>query len=95
MARPITDGDRAAVRRLHSQGKGRNEIARAIKRPGSTVSKIAADMDPPLTFERGSEVVAATEARRIDLAARRLDLAHAQQPALRASRLPDAVPQSA
>lgn len=75
MARAITDGDRAAVRRLHSQGKGRNEIARAIKRPGATVSKIAAEMNPPLTFERGSEVVAATEARRIDLAARRITLA--------------------
>lgn len=73
MARPITDNDRAAVRRLHAQGKSRNDIAREIKRSPSTVSKLAAEAD--LTFERGAEVVAATEARRIDLAARRIQLA--------------------
>lgn len=87
MGRPITDKDRAAVRRLHAQGKARNEIARAIKRSPSTVSKIAAAFEPPLTFERGPEVVAATEARRIDLAARRAQLAeqlHADAEQLRA-----------
>jgi hypothetical protein len=73
MARPITDQDRAAVRSLHAQGKARNEIARAIKRSPSTVSKIATALG--LSFERGAEVVAATEARRIDLAARRVTLA--------------------
>ncbi|MDJ1136227.1 helix-turn-helix domain-containing protein [Streptomyces iconiensis] len=77
MARPITDKDRAAVRRLHAQGKARNEIARKLNRSPSTVSKIAAEAEPPLTFERGPEVVAATEARRIDLAARRTQLAEA------------------
>ncbi|WP_371652486.1 MULTISPECIES: helix-turn-helix domain-containing protein [unclassified Streptomyces] len=75
MVRPIDDRDREQVRRLHAQGKARNEIARAIKRSPSTVSKIAAACDPPLTFERSPEVVAATEARRIDLAARRAQLA--------------------
>lgn len=74
-ARPIDAKDRAAVKRLHKQGKSRNDIARAIKRSPSTVSKIAAAFTPPLTFERGAEVVAATEARRIDLAARRVALA--------------------
>jgi hypothetical protein len=53
----------------------RNDIARKLKRSPSTVSKIAAECEPPLTFERGAEVVAATEARRIDLAARRVSLA--------------------
>jgi hypothetical protein len=72
-ARPIDAKDRAAVKRLHRQGKTRNDIARAIKRSPSTVSKIAAELG--LTFERGVEVVAATEARRIDLAARRVTLA--------------------
>ncbi|WP_329148791.1 helix-turn-helix domain-containing protein [Streptomyces sp. NBC_01456] len=75
MARPIDDRDREQVRRLHAEGKARNEIARAIGRSPSTVSKIAGQFDPPLTFERGPEVVAATEARRIDLAARRAQLA--------------------
>lgn len=77
MARPITEKDRTAVRRLHAQGSTRNDIARKINRSPSTVSKIAAACDPPLTFDRGSEVVAATEARRIDLAARRTELAAA------------------
>jgi hypothetical protein len=74
-ARPIDAKDRAAVRRLHKQGKSRNDIARAIKRSPSTVSKIATALG--LSFERGAEVVAATEARRIDLAARRVALAEA------------------
>jgi hypothetical protein len=72
-ARPIDAKDRAAVRRLHKQGKTRNDIARAIKRSPSTVTKIAKELG--LTFERGAEVVAATEARRVDLAGRRVHLA--------------------
>jgi helix-turn-helix protein len=72
---PITDQDRDDVRRLHAEGKSRNEIARTIGRSGSTVSKIAGSFDPPLSFARGPEVVAATDARRIDLAARRAQFA--------------------
>lgn len=75
MGRPITDEDRAAVRRLHAQGKSRNDIARAIGRSPSTVSKIAKQFDPPLTFDRGHEVEAATIARKADLAARRAEMA--------------------
>ncbi|MFE5895905.1 helix-turn-helix domain-containing protein [Streptomyces sp. NPDC056488] len=71
MRKPITDQDRDDVRRLHAEGESRNAIARAIGRSGSTVSKIAGEFDPPLSFERGPEVVAATDARRVDLAARR------------------------
>lgn len=75
MARPITDKDRAAVRRLHGQGMSRNDIARKISRSPSTVSKIAANLDPPLTFDRAAEVETATRVRRADLAARRAELA--------------------
>ncbi|MFF9507305.1 helix-turn-helix domain-containing protein [Streptomyces sp. NPDC014724] len=74
---PITDQDRDQVRRLHAEGKSRNAIARTIGRSGSTVSKIAAEFEPPLSFARGPEVVAATDARRIDLAARRQQFAEA------------------
>ncbi|MGW7514795.1 helix-turn-helix domain-containing protein [Streptomyces sp. NPDC054796] len=77
MARPITDTDRAAVRRLHAQGKARNVIARKLKRSPSTVSKIAAAFEPPLVFDRAAEVAVATEVRRADLAARRAQLAEA------------------
>lgn len=75
MARPITDKDRTAVRRLHGQGMSRNDIARKISRSPSTVSKIAANLDPPLTFDRAAEVETATRVRRADLAARRAELA--------------------
>ncbi|MHA4819340.1 helix-turn-helix domain-containing protein [Streptomyces aculeolatus] len=71
MARPITDDDREQVRHLHAQGKARNEIARTIRRSPSTVSKIAAAFEPPLTFDRAAEVAVATAVRREDLAARR------------------------
>ncbi|MCX4824233.1 helix-turn-helix domain-containing protein [Streptomyces sp. NBC_01142] len=75
MGRPIDDHDRDQVRKLHAAGKSRNDIARAIKRSPSTVSKIAASFDPPLTFDRAAEVAVATQVRRADLAARRADLA--------------------
>ncbi|MFE6689629.1 helix-turn-helix domain-containing protein [Streptomyces sp. NPDC057743] len=69
MAEPITDRDREAVRRLHTEGKSRNEIARTIGRSAATVSKIA--RAEGLTFSGGARVAAATEARRADAAARR------------------------
>lgn len=75
MGRPIDDRDREQVRELHAQGKSRNQIARAIRRSPSTVSKIAANLDPPLTFDRAAEVAVATEVRRADLASRRALLA--------------------
>ncbi|MGW8876373.1 helix-turn-helix domain-containing protein [Streptomyces mirabilis] len=75
MGRPIDDDDREQVRRLHAQGKSRNEIAKTIRRSPSTVSKIAAAYDPPLTFDRAAEVEVATRVRRADLAARRSELA--------------------
>lgn len=75
MGRPIDDRDREQVRRLHAKGKSRNEIAKTIGRSPSTVSKIAASLDPPLTFDRAAEVAVATQVRRADLAARRTALA--------------------
>ncbi|MFE6955528.1 hypothetical protein [Streptomyces sp. NPDC057696] len=74
MGRPITETDRRAVRRHHAAGMTRNAIAKKIKRSPSTVSNLAAQMD--LSFERGPEVIAAIEARRIDLAARRAQDLH-------------------
>ncbi|WP_275463364.1 helix-turn-helix domain-containing protein [Streptomyces noursei] len=73
MARPIDDTDREQVRLLHAAGKARNEIARAINRSPSTVSKIARELG--LAFDRATEVETATRVRRADLAARRADLA--------------------
>ncbi|MFC8695872.1 helix-turn-helix domain-containing protein [Streptomyces parvus] len=75
MARPIDDDDRRSVRELHAAGKSRNQIARALKRSPSTVSKIAANLDPPLSFDRAEQVEAATRVRTADLASRRAGLA--------------------
>lgn len=79
MARPITAADRRKVRELHAAGKSRNGIARTLKRSPSTVSKIAANLDPPLSFDRAEQVEAATRVRTADLAARRAALALALQ----------------
>lgn len=69
MAAPITDEDRDQVRRLHAAGQSRNQIARAIGRSSSTVSKIA--NAEGLRFEGGARVAPATEARQLDLAEQR------------------------
>ncbi|MER7047742.1 helix-turn-helix domain-containing protein [Streptomyces jumonjinensis] len=66
--RPVTDEDRAAVRTLHAQGLGRNEIARQLGRGQRTVSRIAEDLG--LTFDRTATAVA-TQARVSDAKARR------------------------
>jgi hypothetical protein len=70
---PVTDEEREEVRRLHGEGKGRNAIAKILKRSGKTISDIAADLG--LTFARAAEVRAATEVRQADLAALRAQLA--------------------
>lgn len=71
--RPITDKDRAAVRRLHAEGKTRNEIARQLKRSPSTVSKLAVEQG--LSFDRAGDIAIATENKRAQLADRRATLA--------------------
>ncbi|MEU6822813.1 helix-turn-helix domain-containing protein [Streptomyces atriruber] len=73
MAEPIREQDREQVRRLHAEGRSRNEIARTIQRSAATVSKIA--RAEGLTFSGGARVAAATEARRADAAVRREQLA--------------------
>ncbi|GAA1026854.1 hypothetical protein GCM10009557_06040 [Virgisporangium ochraceum] len=71
--KPIGDEDRAQVARLHGEGLSRNEIARRIGRSGRTVSRLAKELG--LTFERGEQVQAATQAKVIDAKARRAALA--------------------
>ncbi|MFE0727934.1 helix-turn-helix domain-containing protein [Streptomyces antibioticus] len=71
--RPVTDKDRAEVRRMHAEGLGRNDIAKALGRSGRTISDIAKSLD--LSFSRAAEVRAATEIRQADLADRRAALA--------------------
>ncbi|MEV5124290.1 helix-turn-helix domain-containing protein [Streptomyces decoyicus] len=49
--RPVTEAERDEVRRRHAVGETRNEIARALSRSASTVSRIASDKG--LRFEGG------------------------------------------
>lgn len=67
----ITDADRDRVRDLHSEGKSRNDIARAISRSPSTVTGIARSLG--LSFDR-SATAAATHARQIDNRSRRTEI---------------------
>jgi hypothetical protein len=71
---PVTDEERDEIRRLHGEGKGRNEIAKALGRGGRTISVQAEKLG--LTFDRAAEVRAATEVRQADLASLRSKLAY-------------------
>lgn len=70
--RPVTQADYDRVKELHGKGLTRNAIGKAMGRSGRTVSRIAAELG--LSFERGEQIRAATEARKIDAAARRARL---------------------
>lgn len=67
-SKPVTDDERAEVRRLHAEGNSRNAIARTLGRSPRTVSLIAEDLG--LSFDRTATAVA-TQARVIDSKARR------------------------
>lgn len=69
--RPVTEEDYNAVRQLHAEGKGRNQIAKAINRSPRTVSIIAEKLG--LSFDRTATAVA-TEARKVDAKARRAQI---------------------
>lgn len=73
MARPIDDDERARIVELIRAGVPRNEIARQTKRSPDTISRIAAAAG--LTFDR-TVTQKATEAAKVDAAARRADLVH-------------------
>jgi len=73
----VTDADREAVRRMHAEGKGRNDIATALGRSGRTISEIAKSLG--LSFARAAQVRQATEIRQADLADRRAALAQRLQ----------------
>lgn len=73
---PVTDEERAEIRRLHAEGKGRNEIARALVRSTRTISVQAARLG--LSFDR-TMTEEATRARKADLEERRVILAEALQ----------------
>ncbi|MFE1349332.1 helix-turn-helix domain-containing protein [Streptomyces sp. NPDC058757] len=72
--RPVTAADEQAVRDLHAQGLGRNEIARRLDRGTRTISVIAARLN--LEFEC-TRTEKATQHRTAQLAEKRAILADA------------------
>lgn len=68
----LTDAERARILDLHAQGLSRNAIARETGRGAATVSRTLAAAGR--TMDRSS-TKQATEARQIDLAASRVELA--------------------
>lgn len=69
MTRRLEEAERARILELHGRGESRNAIARAVERSPGVVSKVVHTAG--LSFERAGEVVAATEAKRVDNAVRR------------------------
>lgn len=67
----LDPGELEQLQLLHAAGKGRNDIARALQRSGSTISKAAEELG--LTFDR-SRIAAATAARLADAKASRAEL---------------------
>lgn len=64
----FTDRERQELKRLHAQGKTRNDIATLMKRSPRTISMYAERLG--LAFDR-TATAAATEARKMDFKARR------------------------
>ncbi|MFJ3097363.1 helix-turn-helix domain-containing protein [Streptomyces hydrogenans] len=72
--RPVTEADEQAVRRLHAEGLGRNEIARRLDRGTRTISVIAARLNIEFECTRTEK---ATQHRTAQLAEKRAILADA------------------
>lgn len=70
----LTEDEIATLRRLHAEGKGRNEIARLMDRGQRTISVYAARLH--LSFDR-TATEEATRARKADLEEKRVILADA------------------
>lgn len=69
---PLTDAELDQLRQLHTDGASRNDIARALDRSGSTISKACARLG--LSFDR-TKVAAATAAKVADAKALRAEIA--------------------
>jgi hypothetical protein len=73
---PVTEAELQRIRKLHAEGKGRNEISRLTGRSLRTISVHAQKMG--LSFDR-TMTEEATRARKADLEERRVILAEALQ----------------
>lgn len=71
-AKPVTDEERAAIREMHAQGVGRNEMCKRLGRGGRTISRVAAELG--LSFDRSGSLAVATAVKKADAAERRARL---------------------
>jgi hypothetical protein len=71
--RPVDAAVRARIKSLVEAGLSRNAIARELKISPSTVTRVANQFDPPLSFDRSTSA-AATAARQSDAKAKRAKL---------------------
>ena len=71
--KPITARERKRIAELHADGATRNDIAKAVKRSPSTITKMCRELG--LSFDR-SKTKAATEAKVADAKARRAEIMH-------------------
>ncbi len=68
---PLTPAERKRIAKLHGEGKTRNDIARALGRSASTITKACRALG--LSFDR-TATKAATEAKVADAKAKRADI---------------------
>lgn len=73
MPKPLTDAKRAEILRLHGQGLSRNEIVRQSGVSAGSVTKVCKEAGA--AFDR-SQTKDATEAKKVDLADARMNLAY-------------------
>jgi transcriptional regulator with XRE-family HTH domain len=72
--RPVDSKTRAKVRKLAREGLSQSAVAKAAGVSRSTVAKLCASAQPPISFDR-SKTEAAVKAHAIDLKAKRQELA--------------------
>lgn len=71
----LTPEQEAELRRLHSEGVSRNQIAKRLGIAGATLTRIAGELVPPVEFDQREYLKAAVEQRAFDLKAKRQALA--------------------
>lgn len=69
--RPVTTAERRRIAKLHGEGLARNDIAKAMKRSASTITKICGELG--LSFDR-SATQAATAAKVADAKSKRAEI---------------------
>lgn len=68
---PVTASERRRIKKLHAEGATRNDIAKALKRSASTITRVCGDLG--LSFDR-TATKAATAAKVADAKSKRAEI---------------------